>query len=199
MLDLLARIVAPVQQQRRRDVLSPQIGRPLLGKAEPQSIESAAGGSHLAFQVFRRQLARLGHVPHADQQVGRPAIVAHRGERRILGHRQSPLGARVHAVRIGLRTVRPDAAIIERSDHRAVAFRVKVDAGLADDRASTALCTLRRPADGVLADLVPVARRRHRHLSRDLGKIRVRDEFVRRLRPVAAGRFNRAHVGFLRR
>ncbi len=74
------------------------------GEAEPQAVEPAARAAHLLSRCCRRRLARLRHVPVADQQVGRPAAVAQRLEGRVLGQRQGLPRARRRRI-----AVRPDA------------------------------------------------------------------------------------------
>ena len=117
------RVVAAVEQQPGGDVLAAQTGGRGVREAEPQPVEAAAGGADLALQVLAGRPARLGHLPGAHEQVGRPAVIAHRLEDRILGQRERALRAGGDAVVVRLLAVRPDAAIVERPDDVPIALR----------------------------------------------------------------------------
>ncbi len=130
-----------------RDVLAPQAGGRGLGEAEPQAVEPAARGPDLALEVLARRRARLRHFPVAHQQVGRPAIVAHRFEDRIDAKREGLLRTGVDAIRAALDAVRADATVVEGADDGPIALGPDVDPVLADLDASAARRAVATPGE----------------------------------------------------
>ena len=108
-----------------------------IGEAEPQAIEPAARRPHLALEMLAGRRARFGHFPVAHQQVGRPAVIAHRFEDRIDAHREGLLRTLFDAIRAVTRkrvlgAVRPDATVVERANDGPIALGADVDPVPAD-------------------------------------------------------------------
>ena len=184
-----------LRHQLGRYVFAPQFGRACGGRAEPQPVEAAAGTADFALQVRRRGSARLGHLPVADDQVGRPAAIAQRGERRILQKRKRLLRTGRDAIVVGLLAVRTDAAIIQRADHLPIAFRPAMHALGAQLDAAAAVDARRGAANAELADLVAIPGRGPPNLARDVGIIRPGEGVVRGGSVAACLFSGRRHVG----
>ena len=144
------RVIFPfVKKQFRGDVFAPQPGRDFFREHETKPVKPAARIADLAFQMRRRFVACFGHEPVACQKIRGPAIIAQRLENRAFVKRKGLTRAVCDAEAACLFAIRPDASVIERTDHLPVAGRPDVDAIATGLNAFSAGNARRRAMDGI--------------------------------------------------
>ena len=87
---------------------------------EPEAVEPAAGSAGAAFQVGRRGVPGSGLVPGGEDQIARPARVAHALGGGVRPHAEGLVRALGDAGLGGFGALRPDAEMIERAQRELV-------------------------------------------------------------------------------